>query len=29
MEEGNHKRFDKLDITATKTLHGDPNGCGF
>jgi phosphoribosyl 1,2-cyclic phosphodiesterase len=29
MEEGNHKRFDKLDITATKTVHGDPMAVGF
>ena len=29
MEEGDHKRFDKLDITTTKTLHGDPMAVGF
>ncbi len=29
MEDGDHKRFDKLDLTATKTLHGDPKAVGF
>jgi phosphoribosyl 1,2-cyclic phosphodiesterase len=29
MGEGDHKRFGKLDITATKTLHGDPKAVGF
>jgi phosphoribosyl 1,2-cyclic phosphodiesterase len=29
MEEGNHIKIDKIDLTATKTLHGDPKAVGF
>ena len=29
MEEGDHNRFDNLNITATKTVHGDPKAVGF
>lgn len=29
MDAKDHKRFGKLDLTATKTLHGDPKAVGF
>ena len=29
MEEGNYNKFDKLNLTATKTVHGDPKTVGF
>nr|WP_048190774.1 MBL fold metallo-hydrolase [Methanobacterium sp. SMA-27] len=29
LEDCDHKRFDNLDITATKTIHGDPKAVGF
>jgi phosphoribosyl 1,2-cyclic phosphodiesterase len=29
LEDGEHKLFDNLDITATKTMHGDPKAVGF
>jgi len=29
MEAGDHKKFGELNLTATKTLHGDPKAVGF
>ena len=29
MDTGDHQKIDNLDITATKTLHGDPKAVGF
>jgi phosphoribosyl 1,2-cyclic phosphodiesterase len=29
MEKGDHHKFDKLNITATETVHGDPKAVGF
>ncbi len=29
MEAEDHQKFDNLDLTATKTLHGDPKAVGF
>jgi phosphoribosyl 1,2-cyclic phosphodiesterase len=29
VEEGNNHSFGKIDLTATKTVHGDPKGVGF
>ena len=29
MEAANHQRLDNLEVTATKTLHGDPKAVGF
>ena len=29
MEAGDHKKFDELNLTSTKTLHGDPKAIGF
>ena len=29
MEANDHQKVDNLDVTATKTVHGDPKAVGF